>query len=61
MKAYGTTEPKYEISTYRHGGLPGTAKAFTKGFKEEIRNANRSVKKAERHRVKLELRQYLSL
>lgn len=59
MKAYGTNEPKYKLETYRHSGLPGTSKAFTKGFKEELRNANRSRKKSERQSVKLELRQYL--
>lgn len=59
MKAYGTTEPKFEIGNYRHSGLPGTAKAFTKSFKEEIRNANRSRKKTERQRIKLELREFM--
>lgn len=59
MKAYGTTEPKFKLEDFRHSGLPGTAKAFTKGFKEQIRNANRSRKKSERQQIKLELRSYL--
>jgi hypothetical protein len=59
MKAYGTNEPKFRIENYRHSGLPGTSKAYTKGFKEELRNANRSRKKSERQQIKLELKQYL--
>ena len=60
MKAYGNPAMKYKVDDYRHSGLPGTAKAFTKGFKEEVRNANRSLKKNERQQVKKELRQYLN-
>lgn len=58
MKAYGKNKT-YDLENYRPSGIPGTAKAFTKGFKEEIRNANRSRKKSERQEVRMELRKYL--
>ena len=60
MEPYGKKRPKYRLENERHSGIPGTAKALTKGKKEEIKNANRSLKKCERQQAKKELRQYLS-
>lgn len=59
MEPYGKKHPKYRVEDYRHDGIPGTAKALTKGKKEEIRNANRSLKKSERQQAKRDLRKYL--
>jgi hypothetical protein len=61
MEPYGKKHPKYRIENERHSGIPGTAKALTKGKKEEIRNANRSLKKSERQQAKNELRNYLTM
>lgn len=59
MEPYGKKQPKYRIEDDRHSGIPGTAKAITKGKKEEVRNANRSLKKSARQQIKNELRKYI--
>ena len=58
MKRYGRNTEKFRIEDDRHSGIPGTSKHFTKGHKEEVRNANRSLKKCERQSIKNELREF---
>lgn len=62
MEGYGSkkgSRPKHTIENERPSGIPGNAKAFTRGFKEQIRNANRAQKKTERQSAKNYLRNFM--
>jgi len=58
MKPYARKK-KYRIEDEFHDGIPATSKRIGRNKKEEIRNANRSLKKRIRQDAKKEIRKHL--